>query len=454
MRLWRRDCVLFALILLLALALRLGAAVWRQTHLPEGQPFGFGDSETYWELARTIAAGEDYQFRSADARCFRSPGYPVLLSVVYLTVGDEPHVFWGRLTSVLSGAAAVGCVIWLSAILFNRRTAIFAGLIAAFYPGAIAMSALVLTEATFSALMLLQFIFWTYGWRSATRTQLVGWMTLAGIVAGAATLVRPSWLLFTPLAVALAMLFSRSRRRHALAGACLLVGLCLAMTPWWLRNFELYGQFVPTTLQVGASLYDGLNEQAHGGGDMDFVEPITREFRQREAERRGQGSEIGAQGNPPRSSEDPVENERNASFELRLDREFRSRAISWALDNPTRTAKLAVVKFTRTWNIWPNEPSFRSLGLRLVVLISYLPVTLLALVGAWRYSRRGWPYLLCLAPAAYFSLLHMIFVGSIRYRQPAMLALVVLAAAVVVEWLAYLRTGQTPRQARMRNSES
>ena len=36
-----------------------------------------------------------------------------------------------------------------------------------------------------------------------------------------------------------------------------------------------------------------------------------------------------------------------------------------------------------------------------------------------------------LVPAVYFSLLHMVFVSSIRYREPAMLAIVVLAAGVL-----------------------
>ena len=37
-------------------------------------------------------------------------------------------------------------------------------------------------------------------------------------------------------------------------------------------------------------------------------------------------------------------------------------------------------------------------------------------------------------PAIYFTLLHMVFVSSIRYRQPAMLALIVPAAAFLVRW--------------------
>ena len=72
-------------------------------------------------------------------------------------------------------------------------------MLAAFYPGAIASSVLVLSEAPFCPLMLLQLVLWIIAWRRRGRRQAaIGFC--GGLAAGAATLMRPSWLLFTPLA--------------------------------------------------------------------------------------------------------------------------------------------------------------------------------------------------------------------------------------------------------------
>jgi hypothetical protein len=114
--------------------------------------------------------------------------------------------------------------------------------------------------------------------------------------------------------------------------------------------------------------------------------------------------------------------------EYELDRALRAAAIDWAVQNPREVVRLAGVKLVRMWNVWPNEPSFRSLPARVIVAASFVPVVLLAGIGAWRLRRRAWLVAVCLAPAVYFTALHVVFVSSIRYRQPAMLPLIVLAA--------------------------
>jgi hypothetical protein len=121
-------------------------------------------------------------------------------------------------------------------------------------------------------------------------------------------------------------------------------------------------------------------------------------------------------------------------FEYRLDRRMRESAIDFAAHNPPRVVELAGIKFLRTWNIWPNEPGLRSWPLRLAIAATYLPLLILGLWGAIRFSKRGYPFVLCWLPVPYFALLHMIFVGSIRYREPAMIALIPLAAGLMSEW--------------------
>jgi 4-amino-4-deoxy-L-arabinose transferase-like glycosyltransferase len=435
------------LIVFVAIALRCAAAVWWQARLPDGQQFGFGDSQSYWELGRAIARGGPYQIGSPDSRVFRTPGYPILLAPLFWLEGPHVSVMWGRALSAALGGVAAGGAAYCATRLFNRRAGLVAGWFWALYPGAVAMGALVLSETLFCPLMLLELALWGAAWRSQSRRRAIGLALASGIAAGAATLVRPGWLLFTPFAVLVGLVLrtdpksgsekgtvpfcsatilrmvpgaipgqsppvlgqaaTADRSRHLRLGLLAIAALMVSMTPWWIRNALVIGHFVPTTLQVGASLYDGLNPRADGSSNMQFVDQFAQRLHQADA-RAG----IAA----------------NYDFEFRLDRQLREAAISWAVQNPGRVIELASIKFVRLWNVWPNEPALRNWPLRLVVMAGYLPLLLLGLYGAWRFTPQGWPYILAWLPAVYVTLLHVVFVGSIRYREPAMLALAVLAA--------------------------
>lgn len=401
-------------ILLGALAVRVAAGYWWEHRLPGGAKFAFPDSEAYWELARAVADGGPYEL-NPERRVFRTPGYPVLLASLFCLAGDQPPGLWARWLGAVMGMLAVGGVVALTGLLFDRSAALLAGAVAAVYPDAISMSTFVLSEAPFCPLMLLQLCLWTLAWRSPSRRRQAAWALAGGVAAGLATLMRPSWLLFTPLAAAIAVLDPRDRRRAVWLGLWLIMGLAVAMAPWWVRNWHVTGRCVPTTLQVGESLYDGLNPQATGASDMRFVDEFREQLRAEDAQ-------------------NPAAGGRGDCFEARLDRRMRDAAIAWAASHPGRVAQLAAIKFIRIWNIWPNEASFRNWTFRLVLAAAYLPVLVLGLWGVWRTAGRGWPYVLCVLPAVYFTLLHVVFVGSIRYRQPAILVLIVPAAGWLVEY--------------------
>ena len=332
---------------------------------------------------------------------------------------------------------------------------------AALYPGAVALGALVLSEAPFLALMMAQLSLWTAAWQARSIRKAAALAVLTGLTAGTATLVRPSWLLFTPLAVVVAVMFggtgkasgthggpgkasgtpgqlvvepiSRPALCPSLLGAAILAGLVLAMAPWWIRNARVTGHFVPTTLQVGASLYDGLSPAATGASQMDFVAPMIEAERRRPAAAGGRLSD---------------------GFEYRLDRRMTNEALAWARAHPGRVVELAAVKLVRLWNLWPNEPDWSAWPIRLAFALGYLPVLALGLAGAVGSFRRSWPYLLCWLPAAYFTLLHVVFVSSIRYREPAILALMVLAAGRISDFRFWILDSGPSRKPKIQSPKS
>lgn len=399
-------------ILSVALAARLAVGAWWQSRLDDHRQFYFGDSAGYWELGRTIARGEPYQYLSPDARVFRAPGYPLLLAGLFWLFSDEPPVMTARALSAVLGTVAVAVAGWWTTRLFDARAGRIAGWLLALYPGSVALGAFALSEAPFCPLMLGQLAVWGIAWRAATTERAIAWAGAGGVVAAAATLVRPSWLLFTPFALLVGLIFAGNRRRQFVTGTIMCAALAVSMLPWWIRNARVTGQFVPTTLQVGASLYDGLNPNASGASDMSFVPRIAASERAEEA--RAAGADI---------------------FEYRLDRRLAGEALDWAWNHPGRTMQLAWIKFTRTWNVWSNEPVFRGWFARLAVLFTFVPLVVLSLVGGWRFTARGWPYVLAWLPAVYLTMVHLIFVGSIRYREPAMMALAVLAAGVLAGFI-------------------
>jgi 4-amino-4-deoxy-L-arabinose transferase-like glycosyltransferase len=324
----------------------------------------------------------------------------------------------GRMLSILLGTITVGLAALLARQLFDERVALLTATAVAIYPEAIAQSVFVLSEAPFTPLMVVQLIAWIAAGQATSRSDAAGWSLAAGMAAGLATLMRPSWLLFLPFAFVFSLAFPAQRLKQLPIGGLMFLSFCLTMTPWWIYTTAIAGRFVPTSLQVGASLYDGLNPTATGASDMQFVSFFVDE--QRRADRR--------------ERPDPKQ-----LFEDRLDARMKDASLSWAMNNPGRVLELAWIKFLRIWSPWPNAAEFRSIKLRLVLMVSYLPAMILAGWGLWRSRQQGWPVLLLILPAVYFTLLHVIFVSSIRYRQPAMIPLLVLSAVAVATLLQAFR---------------
>lgn len=416
------------LLLLLAFVLRVGAAVyWHRSALPENGFLRLGDSDGYWVLASHIAQGEPYQYGSENASVFRAPMMPLLLSPMTLIEDRSTAIFCARIVGALLGTLSVYLVSLLAFRLAGRQAALAAALLASLYPSAIGVSIIILSEMLFMPLMLTFLLLWSDTLQASTAKQRVRLALLTGIVGGLAILTRPSWLLFTPMVAVLGVGLVRRRMDYVQTILWMGLGISIAMMPWWVRNYNVTGKFVLTTLQVGPSLYDSFHPGASGGSDegMNFMRRIESE--QTEADQRS--SQLGE------GKSQALEGTLDGTFEWRINRRAQQQAIDWCLENPLETPRLAFAKLKKTWSVWPDGGDVGSPLIRAAVSLSMLTVMLLAFFGSWKLFRTQTLMLaICWSPCLYFTLLHMVFVGSVRYREPAVIVLLAVAGCSLARW--------------------
>ena len=406
------------IILLISLALRLveSVVVQKQVELSGKRCLIAGDAEGYWTLARQITLHEDYALYDPPRRIERMPGFPVVLAVGMKLFGANALAL--RCYLALFGTAACGLVYLLGREIDGRQTGLIAALLAAVSPIFSVFSVLFLSETVFalalvaSLIALARLVRWEkyLAQRSAKQppSELLKsgrtfrrWMLplLAGLLCGAATLVRPTWILIAPGFCVLLAASAKCSRRSVRLCALLLLGTAAALAPWTIRNFRMTGRFIPTTLWVGPSLYDGLSPRATGDSNMDFVEKEGR-YDRRDV----------------------------ADFEFQANEHYKRAAFNFVRRNPRRTIELGFHKFWRYINPFPNAEQFSQPVVWWGVGLFELPLLLLAVWGGWKIRRDLWALLILAGPTMYFAAVHTVFVGSVRYRLPAEYALVILSA--------------------------
>ncbi len=389
-------------ILLVAAVFRIGAVHYANSHPDK---FMWPDSERYLQSAVYVASGQGPIVSPSD-RTGNDPGYPLLLS---WPARIWPHDIQkiaaaARWINVVAGLATVVFVAWLGRLLFGSLVGLIAAAMVAVQPIQVYFHALVLTEVIYTTLLIGSL------WALARYARDGGGAYLFGgaIGLGLGTLIRSSGLLLPvmllPL-VAWAGWRSRTGRTGPAAGAAAAVVtfcVCYAcvLLPAAYRNYRILGAFVPVRTGVGTSLLESVGPWADGGPGMEKFLP-------------GRDYPAGAD-------------------EYQRDRFDHSEAIGHIKQDPGRFARLAWGKLLRTWNVRMNFSDYRNPVYDLLALLSTVPVYVLALIGWGRQRRHVFKWSLLLAPVLYFTLLHMVFVGSVRYRYPVMPAIMVLAAGAFV----------------------
>lgn len=412
-------------ILLAALAGRMGWIISRPTDDATLQ--ALPDQVEYLTLAQNLRAGHGlvfYDDRFADnVYAYRTPGYPLFVAAFGANV---PVVRAAQ--AVLDASTAWAAGLLALAVLpghLARRGMLLAALAVALNPLLVYFCGLLLSETLFTAQLAWGMVLLVAGGQGGRlRVEPTGspahadpasperpWTgTLLWLAGGAllATtgLVRPS---AAPLAVlmgvaaALACRPTRASGRPAFrprwplpVATTMLLLTAAALVPWGYRNKQLLGDWILTTTNGGATLWDGFNPDATGASDQARLKKMPQL---------------------------QYLDERSRSHYLE------QRARTFIAENPRRAVDLAVAKAARTWSPVPLSADYGTWRNRLIAGAYAIPLFLLALLGLWRSEIGGFRKAFLVLPAVYFTLVHMASVGSIRYRVPVEPALAVLAVA-------------------------
>ena len=401
----KRELNLGLIIFLLALLPRVGWIALRWVQV--GPQLDFPDEQIHWQLATNLAV--DGTLVTDDQRFVaRMPLYPMMLA---------PFAYWGpvgilgaKLLQAVLGAAAAWISLRFATAALDRRAGVVAGSLVAIDPFGVFFSNLLLTETPFMPVILGAT---ACAWRLAAEPGRRQPLTLLGLatLGSAAIFLRPAavpWLFVLWLSL---VVLDRVRWR-TMARVCICaVVLAMALIPWGLRNRSVVGDFAWLSANGGVTLYDAQGPQANGASNQAFLKEMP---------------------------------ELRGLSEVALDQRLALRAIEEMKNNPGRVLQLAAVKFSRLWNLVPNLESLRG-GPAATANAVFTALALLAAVvglrrtlavtrfaGRLRESRMRWAMLVML-PIVVFTLLHCIYIGSVRYRVPLMPFVELLAAAAFLQ---------------------
>jgi hypothetical protein len=384
------DCRIVLSLTAAVLLLAMAVSLW------SGNRLRYPDEEAYHGLAVRLLQQHAYVNEQGQPTVLRPPGYPFVLSALYLVV-ESP------LAAKLVNAVALGLTAFLlsrlAASLGNGIAGRLAPLLVLGYP-LFAYTASTLYPQTLGTLLLVAVIGLLFApeasWKKAVS---------AGLLFGFLVLMIPAFMLWVPLLPAYRALTDwRGGQPWLRRAGVFLAASAVVVAPWTVRNYVQFKTFLPVSANAGGNLLLGNspNTSPDSGVNVDISE----------YERQGKGLN-----------------------EVEQDKFYRGCAVAYMKAHPGPALKLYAQKvlgyftFHNRLHTSSENSTFRDA----VLFVTYYP--LLALALARLLLRRRYP----LSSPEWFlyflyfgnALLSAIFFTRIRFRVPLDALLVVLVAVFI-----------------------
>jgi hypothetical protein len=367
--------------------------------------FGFG-----WEMgrvARSIAEGQGFSNPYGDntgPTAWEPPLYPYLMGGVFKVFGVYSYASaWVLLTINSLFAALTSIPIFLIAHkIFGERIAIWSAWSWGLNPYIWYWSIHWIWDTTFTPLVLS--VIFLIALEMEECPDWSGWLAF-GALWGIGALANPSMLAFLPFCGVWVWWRRFHRGLPSVAGVALSsLVFFLVLSPWLLRNYEVFGRFVFIRDDFGLQFRLG-NWKGADGMLMAYLQPNLNNLEFEKFQRMG---------------------------ELAYAADCKRLAFDWVRANPGHFATISLKRFFYYWNGVPKPTDSRApLDFRTSLFLASSVLALWGLVRALRQKRRGaWLFagLVLTYPTTYY----FVFPHA-RYRHPIEPELIIMAVFLLSE---------------------
>ncbi|HYP48321.1 MAG TPA: glycosyltransferase family 39 protein [Thermoleophilaceae bacterium] len=385
------------------LAIVAGALLIRVLYILLESPWpppGLDDQYYFSALPKLLADGQgfiapfkfDFE-RLTVPTAEHQPFYSVVLALPAWLGLDSPDA--QRLPGALFGAGTVAAVGLLARRLAGDRAGLLAAGLAAVYPTLIAADGALMSETLYGLLVAVSLL---AAYRFLDRPD-AGRALVFGALLGLTALTRGEALLLFPLLLLPA--FRRPGGPRAAAVAVL--AFVVVLTPWTIRNWSAFDRPVLVATNSGTAI-------AGANCDATF----------------SAGDKLGG-WNPPCIKEHPGKNEAEHHSEALRD------GVRYAGDHAGRLPVVLAARLGRVWSVYKpfQIPEGRSVRVQKLGVVMFFLLVPLAAWGALLLRRRGVNLWILLMPFVVVTVTALATYGNVRFREPAELSLVILAAVAL-----------------------
>ena len=403
-----------AVIFLFAVAVRVAPVIALHLEDPTHHQSNLNEIEFYYDdVARSVTAGKGFVhgedpnpaaergFERGTPFSFVPPLYAFIVAAVYAVFG--PNVFVAKLfTAGIDAGVCIAVYCLAYRLASDRAVSFLASFLYAVYPFAILQAGKLQYQVPMNLTYCLLVYFLV---TQSTRSSAV-W---GGIALGLSTLAKPITLpliaLVPVIKVVQQKLNSLSWGKSISWGLIFASAAVLVLTPWTIRNYVVFDEFVP--VQKGGP------QSFHIGSKEEYIDTDVATLRSKYR------------------SEFEIENKMQVGIENHLNR---------LKSDPFGYVKFLLKKFSYTWY---NTEGKDKNELALIVQVPFLMLALVGLVvSARRWSTWDWAYML--GAIAFVVGIQVVFFPLLRYTLVVMPLVLIFSAVGTQKIMSHLFRRSVP----------